>query len=66
MNVEKIKVIDAHLLQTAFEAFAEELGAVVGRDVPLAFVVDCEFDAKFGGQEDVGATLGVQLQPLSD
>lgn len=66
MNVEKIKVIDAHLLQTAFEAFVEELGAVVGRDVPLALVVDCEFDAELGSQEDVGATLGVQLQPLSD
>lgn len=66
MNVEKIKVIDAHLLQTAFEAFAEELWAVVGRDVPLALVVDCEFDAELGGQEDVGATLRVQLQPLSD
>jgi len=66
VDVVEINVIDAHLLQTALEAFAEELGAVVGRDVPLALVVDCEFDAELGGQEDVGATLGVQLEPLSD
>lgn len=49
MGVVEINVIDAHLLQTAVEAFAEELGAVVGRDVPLTLVVDCEFDAELGG-----------------
>lgn len=66
MDVEEINVIDAHLLQTALEALVEELGAVVGRDIPLALVVDCEFDTELGGHEDVGATLRVQLEPLSD
>lgn len=66
MGVVEINVIDAHLLQTALEAFAEELGAVVRREVPLTLVVDCEFDAELSGQEDVGATLGMQLEPLSD
>jgi hypothetical protein len=66
VDVVEINVIDAHLLQTALKAFTEELGAVIGRDVPLALVADCESDAELGGQEDVGATLGVQLEPLSD
>lgn len=64
MDIEKINVIDAHLFQTAIETFVEELGAVVGRDVPLALVVDCEFDAKLCGNEDVGTTLWVQLEPF--
>lgn len=66
MDVVEIDVIDAHLLQTAIEAFFEEIGAVFGRDVPLAVILDSEFDAELGGQEDVGTTLRVQLEPLSD
>ena len=66
MDVEEINVINTHLLQTALETFGEELEAVVSRDVPLALVVDCEFDAELSGQEDVGATLRMQLEPLSD
>jgi hypothetical protein len=40
VDVVEINVVDAHLLKTVLEAFAEELGAVVGRDFPLASVVD--------------------------
>jgi DNA-binding transcriptional regulator LsrR (DeoR family) len=66
VDIEEVNVVNAHLLQAALEAFAEEFGAVVGADVPLALVVDGEFDAELGGQENVGAALGVQLEPLAD
>lgn len=66
MDVVEIDVFDTHLLQAAFKALVEELGTVVGPDIPLALVVDGEFYAEFGSYEDIGATLWVQLEPLPD
>lgn len=66
MGVVQVDVIDAHLLQTALEALVEELGAVIGAESPLALGGDGRLNAKLGGEEDVGATLRVKLEPLAD
>lgn len=66
MNVVEINVVHSHLLQTALKTFVKELGTVVDREGPFALVGDCSLDAELGGQEDVGTTLGVQLEPFSN
>ena len=66
MGVQQINVIDAHLLQTALEALVEEFGAAVRPDDQPFLGVDSCPEAELGGQEDVGATLGMQLEPLSN